>query len=217
MTKSHRSSLRRQLPHYAAAATAASIAAPGLSGAIVHVTTPVILIAPNTGVTWDINGDSVNDFGFQNVDTGAGTMKFEGYQAGNNFVKNTGSSGFRITKLTPGFGIGPTMVGKNFATAGYNGGSLTQAGHAVGGLIFGTQEVGFRFNISGQIHYGWADITLASQALIIDDWAYESTANTPITAGAVPEPAQSTTGLGLLALGAAGVAAYKRRKAQKAA
>ncbi len=33
----------------------------------------------------------------------------------------------------------------------------------------------------------------------------------------VPEPAQAATGLGLLALGAAGVSAYKRRRRQKAA
>ena len=65
---------------------------------------------------------------------------------------------------------------------------------------------------SGDKVYGWIKIQrLTKGSGKIIDWAYEDTINTPIAAGdtgPVPEPA---TGLALLALGAAGIAAYRRR------
>ena len=64
---------------------------------------------------------------------------------------------------------------------------------------------------SGGKVYGWIKIERLSRSSgKIIDWAYEDSGN-PIVAGntgPVPEPA---TGLALLALGAAGIAAYRRR------
>jgi hypothetical protein len=50
--------------------------------------------------------------------------------------------------------------------------------------------VGLRFQYSGQTHYGWMEIanntgTASGQVL---GWAYETRPDTPILAGAVPEP-----------------------------
>jgi hypothetical protein len=45
------------------------------------------------------------------------------------------------------------------------------------------------------------------RAITVHEWAYESVPGVGIAAGAIPEP----SGLGLLALGSAGLAARRRR------
>jgi hypothetical protein len=75
---------------------------------------------------------------------------------------------------------------------------------------------GFRFlnEADGQLHYGWATVAISSALnsaprTIVEMW-YESVANTGIAAGdtvGVPEPSSAA----LLALGAAGLAALRRR------
>jgi len=81
--------------------------------------------------------------------------------------------------------------------------------------------IGFTFkNSSGITCYGWASITLSYSAdcVIINEWAYNDNGSA-ITVGAisVPEPAQTATGLGALALGAAGLARWRKSKQVKAA
>jgi len=76
--------------------------------------------------------------------------------------------------------------------------------------------LGFRFEIDGEDHFGWARVsvsqvdandpsTFLDLTAVIHDFAYESEPNTPIAAGAVPEPSS----LGLLALGCVGVLAMR--------
>jgi hypothetical protein len=53
-----------------------------------------------------------------------------------------------------------------------------------------------RFLIDGNFHYGYARFSFFAKSeadsvtagLILHDWAYENTPNTPIAAGAIPEP-----------------------------
>lgn len=69
--------------------------------------------------------------------------------------------------------------------------------------------VGVRFDIpGGSPHFGYLDISIdtTAQTVTVHGGAYESEANTPITTP-VPEP----TGLGLLAIGAAGIAGWRRK------
>ena len=63
--------------------------------------------------------------------------------------------------------------------------------------------------------YGWAEITLTGGAIALDEFAFESTTNTPapIPAAAVPEPGT----LSLFAVGAAAVLARRKRKKAEAA
>ncbi len=61
-------------------------------------------------------------------------------------------------------------------------------------------------------YYGWASISTSSGSVTIHEWALEGTANTAITAGAVPEPADMALGLGALALGAVAVQRRRRRE-----
>lgn len=70
--------------------------------------------------------------------------------------------------------------------------------------------IGLSFPIAGQTHFGWirVDIDNAAGTFLIKDWAYEDVAGQGIAAGAVPEPGA----LSLLAVGASGVLAMRRRK-----
>jgi hypothetical protein len=83
--------------------------------------------------------------------------------------------------------------------------------------------VGIKFKISGSYHFGWirahANIgpSNAVSASVID-WAYNDVAGASIKAGEGIAPEPSTTAMALLAAGAAGVLAWrKRRKRAEAA
>ena len=71
--------------------------------------------------------------------------------------------------------------------------------------------IGVEFNIGADTHYGWVRVEnrvgAPGQMYTLVDYAYEDTPNTPIDAGAIPEPGS----LGLLALGAVGLLGWRRR------
>ncbi|MBS0632366.1 MAG: PEP-CTERM sorting domain-containing protein [Verrucomicrobia bacterium] len=88
-------------------------------------------------------------------------------------------------------------------------------GTAAAGWINATGYLGIKFSTGGGVHYGWIKLQTnsdASQWTILSG-AYNSVANQSILAGQaatpVPEPATSAA---LLALGAAGLVAYRQRK-----
>ena len=82
--------------------------------------------------------------------------------------------------------------------------------------------VGIKFNLSGNAHFGWirlhVDIgpgtSITEKAI---DWAYNDVAGQQILAGQGATPEPSTFSLGLLAAGAAGVLAWRKRRKQIAA
>ncbi len=78
-----------------------------------------------------------------------------------------------------------------------------------------TAFMGVEFpDASNNLLFGWIRITGGSDngmPATIVDWAYENTPGAGIMTGAVPEP--SAMALGCLAAGAAGLAAWRRRKA----
>ena len=69
--------------------------------------------------------------------------------------------------------------------------------------------MGLRLQASDGTHYGWVriDASIPIGGGVIRDWAYETRPNTPILAGAVPEPSVGA----LLALGAALMWRLRRR------
>jgi hypothetical protein len=76
-----------------------------------------------------------------------------------------------------------------------------------------TGYLGLTFAIGPAAHFGWADLTIhPDQSMTLHRIAYDDEPRAAIGAGhvdVIPEPAH----LGLLALGAAGVAALRRRRA----
>jgi hypothetical protein len=66
---------------------------------------------------------------------------------------------------------------------------------------------GLSFQISGQTHYGWVEISEDVSTQTIHRWAYESTPNSSIEVGAIPEP----SALLLFGFGSLGVIARRRR------
>ena len=94
-------------------------------------------------------------------------------------------------------------------TAVINDGNIrTGYAFARGGWSLGdTGYFGFKFTKDGNTHYGWAEMTLSStdaEFTINEAW-YNDTPDGSVTVGVVPEPAEVGLGLGVLALGAAGL------------
>lgn len=95
----------------------------------------------------------------------------------------------------------------------------TDPGAGFGGAT-GPITVGFAFSSGANTHFGWANLDLGAgvdNRLSILEWTYDDTPGTPVHVGtraaAVPEPASSLPAIAMLALGAAGVRAWRQRKA----
>ncbi|HPA16936.1 MAG TPA: PEP-CTERM sorting domain-containing protein [Verrucomicrobiae bacterium] len=109
-------------------------------------------------------------------------------------------------------------------------GSTTLIGGLGGNWNGGTMSagaagfLGVGFNIANgsvtNLHYGWIRVGIETNgsgqpvAMTIYDWAWETAPDTQIVAGVIPEPS-TAAGLALLATGAAGLAAWRRRKPPK--
>ena len=132
---------------------------------------------------------------------------------GNNFPYAANlASGANIS--TQGF-----IASTRFGTLVYGGGYANEA-FGNGGLADATGGgfLGFQFDIGGGAQYGWARVTYTGalpggpNSFVIEEYAWgmagEAVAVGQTSSGAIPEP----TSLGLLALGAIGVAANRRRK-----
>lgn len=214
------SQLSSRLPLYRVATGAALAATAGsASGAVIFNTGNSFTVSTSqTSVSWDVDGGGTSDFNFTFVQNYPDILANR-QNLNNAWVKPStgGSSG--VAPLAEGFTVGPALAANQFQTG--QQAFFIFSGTVQGDLNAGDQYVGFRFDVSGQIHYGWARITLtegnsSTANLTMHEWAYEGTPGTAIQVGAVPEPASTTTALSLLSLGAAGVAAYRRHRAASA-
>lgn len=166
---------------------------------------------------------SINQFSSLNLDLnldGNGDVRLKNYVFATNYLGATVQFapgqlvGFRagpsnlayVSNLTSGTSIGPGTTGPTFYGSMAYGAVNPNAQFNLtsNGLI------GLSFPSGSDLLFGWIRVSTdqSGGVLKIIDWAFESTPSTAIPAGVVPEPAS----LGLLAVGAAGLAAYRGKR-----
>src|ERR1700722_9516916 len=127
----------------------------------------------------------------------------------------------------PGHAAG--MVDRKFYS-GSNTAQFWKGPWANGGKGSTNRYLGFKFKISGQFHYGWARLTVLTPAhggwtATLTGYAYETVANKGIVAGQTSDSDTTTemsptapaspfrpASLGLLGLGAVGLAIWRRKE-----
>ena len=167
------------------------------AGIYINVVTGVTNIAPASVIGWDMNPFSTTSLNWFNPTSPAGGVYMRG------------------TSTTPGNQPLGTLVD---TFANYGSGSSTFGGAATQWQFNATNYIGFRFlnEADTLIHYGWASVLVGATAIdpvrSVQQIYYESQANTGITVGdtgsGVPEPSTAA----LLAAGAMGLLALRRRR-----
>lgn len=144
---------------------------------------------------------------------GLALFRIQGAAVSNQF-RGVANGSFRYpSNLGPGVNVSAgAFVAHNaafFATLAYKNGFTNSQW-----LSPGTGFIGFRFNSGAGIEYGWARVTMDEGApgnsFTLVDYAWADTGTTILTGEtAVPEPGS----LGLLAVGAAGLLLWRRKRA----
>lgn len=233
MTPLHISqSFQRRLASYAAAAGAASIGALALATlaeAKVVYTPKNVQIPVNFGIVGyglDLNNDGIADFNLGNElsDSMGGQVAAPAVR-GNRVL----GAGRYASALASGANIGPAGP---FA---HRADGTLMARWAYFSSVFSTRGpwksskdryLGFKFLVNGEYHFGWARLSIHIKTMTLTGYAYETVANTPITAGeetesrnaakinpADPDVVAADASLGHLAQGLTGLVAWRRRGA----
>jgi hypothetical protein len=190
------------------------------------------LVSPTSHGTsnWDIDNDGAVEFSFSlsvyDMYTYTSIFVFIGELGNTRVAGEDGATVNTFKKLSAGAKLGTASDALGFntnnqlATVAFNyGGSDVSTGVSFqnGGWSVGdTGYFGFKFTKDGNTHYGWAEMTLSAtsvQFTINEAW-YNDTPDGAVTigvGGAVPEPAEVGLGLGVLALGAAGLRRMRQR------
>jgi hypothetical protein len=222
--------LDKRLVAYVAAASGAGVTALALGqpAAAEIVYTPAN-VAVGAYYAIDLNHDGISDFTLKTVpfDSGHGHFLILALDVPGNAAENYAGP------LPIASAIAPP---RKFTTSTYYGGLWMGAA-----FEYGTQQgswgpwfnvsnkfLGLKLMIDGQVHYGWARVTVSGgiQA-VLTGYAYETIPNRPIRAGQRSETDSETSSvspldapvprrlpdLGLLASGAYGFAAWRREDA----
>ena len=240
-------SLHHQLNSYALAAGAAGVGLLALvqpaEGKIVY-TAAHVKIVQNAGlITFDLNHDGIPDFGLSNkyvgTSFGFAYLKVKPVRQANQILQINSQRRIAAGALKAGTKIGP---GGNFKP---DPKGLVMAFADFEGTTYGPwlrvkqAYLGLKFVIKGKIHFGWARLKLTSTGRLsmnatLTGYAYETRPNKPIVAGKTQEsyeiggigqgngatfdqPTPRPASLGLLARGATGLVAWRRRTAARCA
>lgn len=172
-----------------------------------------------TPINWDVDNDGSTDFQFIGSGFGGSISVNSNGLNGSGWVRGTADAPFDIRNLASSQNIGATLAG-GYAW-GSSGNHVVQATgifiHAKGFSDGVVGYSGFRFDHAGSTHYGWVEWThdLAGVGQVsVSNWAWEDVAGQAIhladtgSGTAVPTPGS----LALLAAGAGGLLAWRRRK-----
>jgi hypothetical protein len=237
--------IEKRLLSYAVAATAAGVGTMACSlpaGAKVVSTSTFVQIPPNIMVNLDLNGDGIPDFQFSNNNNSSGSSSV---LRGNLKVlpQNQGNAIWGASAYASALGPG-VVVGSNgafqqghefmaHATHFCHSSCLYRSG---GPWKEATRlYLGFQFTILGQMHYGWARVSVAATDggvyAAVTGYAYETVPNVSIVTGqttgnlkktqdaskrssaSLGPSASQPASLGLLARGSLGLDAWRRRDA----
>jgi hypothetical protein len=218
--------LDKHLAAYVTAATAAGVAmmaAASPAAAEVVYTRAHVNIGPVSTYRLDVNHDGVADFNIAwcgpTCVSGHSSVLFVAPQVAGDQVIAEGQEAAALAARAP---IGP---GQNFTTGYFYGGlqMAVDGGYSGHSWFFGSwanatnKYLGLKFLIDGQVHYGWARLTVARGGdALLTGYAYETTPNKGIPAGlesgidtetldvptAPSHPALQSATLGMLARGA---------------
>lgn len=194
-----------RLTIYAVAAAASAAMASSASATIVYSGPENISIPSTNSQAIDLDLNGLDDITLKNYVFGGGPYQGATVTFAPGEVVGFNSGGHAYVKnMTLGDIVGPASVGPNFFGSMAYGANNPNAqfNSITDGLV------GFSFPSGANTDYGWVrvDVNNANGTFVIKDWAYDDS-GASIGAG-VPEPAS----LGLLALGAVGLACYRGQR-----
>jgi len=227
-----------------AAGLALSVAAVPAEGKIVYTATNTTITGP-TNI--DLNNDKIADFtiGLHYYFGLHSTRLLLKPDVAGNAVRCIVSAGTLKKCIDASVGVTnePVSQGDKFvASSGYPNGIFMANFIAYGSKTYflgpwakaKNRYLGLKFMIAGQIHYGWARLTVQNWGkggkVVLTGYAYETTPNMGILEGRTSGPSEASSlglggmielpqssSLGLLALGADGLTAWRREDELKAA
>jgi hypothetical protein len=165
--------------------------------------------------TWDIDGAGAAEFNLENQ----GGIAFLGAADSGINLRGFSNEGLFIQNLATGANVNTSPVNGSWGTANV---AVTNNGFPqfASGFVLNTSgQFGFRFfdSVASDSIYGWGSMVIEGDPIgsgyKITEAYYNQTPGTTINVGAVPVPEPSS--IALLAIGAAGVAAWRIRRKQR--
>lgn len=190
---------------YSVAAGAAAMTAASAEAEVRYSGVQDISIAQFSAQDLNLDGDAYTDILLKNYVFGA---NYQGatvnFYPGKVVGFNTGINYATALSFGDTIDAGATAGGPFAVSLAYPNNPNSEFDNATGAYI------GLEFPINATSHFGWVRVTIdnAAGTFVINDWAYNDTPGEGLFAGQVPEPGT----LGLLAAGAAGLAAVRRRR-----
>lgn len=228
------SRLDKNLAAYVAAASAAGVAllaATPRAGAEIVYTPEHVILKGNSTYQIDLNHDGTNDFGLQMFQIFHSSMMLAIPDVNGNQAVAAAAGSRNAIPLNLGGPIGPN---RQFASKTTYGGFFMAINGSYGTLTWfrgpwakaSNKYLGLKFLIDGEVHYGWARLSVMKRYSTLTGYAYETLANQPIRAGAesaadetaaanpaqLSEPVSPMATLGMMARGAGGLALWRREE-----
>ncbi|WOO39813.1 hypothetical protein [Rubellicoccus peritrichatus] len=195
------------------AAVSSLLAASNAQGIIQYFDSSNAFTLNDDSGAWDIDGNGIID---ASVQTFPGYFLIHGAGGGFEGIVTSGNPS-SLANLATNYTVSASKSFEN--NFNYSNGAFDDFAEFTSGV---SAYFGFTFlertELPNTVRFGWARATVTRTpdfAITIHEWAYEDTFDQAIQVGdtgAIPEPAAVATGLGALALGAAGLRRWRKAK-----